>query len=193
MSSKSRRRVLYISHETKVQFRTLAAYHIFITQIHKETVCFCKREGIKDKALGKKNVGKRMLGKKFGKKILETNVGQTFRKKNISKQKYWWQKFITTLISAVLRRHSASTAPALRQHPVSTPPVRSFNTGTVLVTNTEPVLNGLIMSRFRQYCAGVVYSTAPVLFSTASTYAVPRPLSTWVPQRAWIQLWTFNF
>ena len=33
------------------------------------------------------------------------------------------------------------------------------------------VNHGVIMSRFRQYYAGIVYSTAPVLFSTTSTGA----------------------
>ena len=51
-----RRRALYTSQETKVQFWPLAAYHIFHNRYIKSPFCFCKRGGIEVKALEKKNI-----------------------------------------------------------------------------------------------------------------------------------------
>ena len=62
-----------LSHETKVQFRPLALYHIFHNTDTYTPFCLCKRGGIESKAL-KKKVCKRswkrifekvMFGKKF--------------------------------------------------------------------------------------------------------------------------------
>ena len=72
---KSKKRAL--PHETKVQFRPLAVYHIFITQIH--TVCLVSMngEGSRVRPSKKKNFEKswkrekKILGKNFGKKILK--------------------------------------------------------------------------------------------------------------------------
>ena len=79
VSSMSQGRVLYTSHETKFQFRPLAAYHISHNRYIKSPFRFCKRGSIEGKDLGKKikvvekkfrkNVGKRILGKIFRNEI----------------------------------------------------------------------------------------------------------------------------
>ena len=57
-----------LSHETKVQFRPLAVYHIFHNTDTYSPFCLCKRGGIESKALEKKF--KKEVAKNFVKKIL---------------------------------------------------------------------------------------------------------------------------
>ena len=66
-----------LSHETKVQFRPLAVYHIFHNRDTYSLFSLYKRGGIESKAFKKK-----ILGKKFEKKYWE----KKFEKKNVEKK-----------------------------------------------------------------------------------------------------------
>ena len=64
-----------LSHETKVQFRPLAVYHIFYDTDTYSLLSLYKRGGIESKTLKKKNFWKnfetKIWSKSFDKKILE--------------------------------------------------------------------------------------------------------------------------
>ena len=67
-----------LSHETKVQFRPLAVYHIFYNTDTYSLFSFYKRGGIESKALKKKILKQKFWEKNVEKKILKKIV----KKKN---------------------------------------------------------------------------------------------------------------
>ena len=88
------------SHETKVQFRPLAVYHIFRNTDTYSPFCLCQRGSIASKAF-KKNFWKKYFRKKiltikfwqkncrkknFGKKMLEKKFSKKIRKKKFSEK-----------------------------------------------------------------------------------------------------------
>ena len=78
-----------LSHETKVQLRPLAVYHIFHNTDTYGLFCLYKRGGIEGKALKNKNFEQKLekiekkknLGKHFGKKILKQKLWEKNLKK----------------------------------------------------------------------------------------------------------------
>ena len=97
-----------LSHETKVQFRSLAVYHLFHNTDTSSPFCLGKRGNIESKALKKKNTkksykifGKRIKKKNFWKKILKKNCEKKIWKKNCEKKileknggKKFWKKML---------------------------------------------------------------------------------------------------
>ena len=134
VSSISRRRVLYTSHETKVQFRPLAAYHIFHnTDTWKVRCVTVNGEASRVRPLEEKNRNKNKF-KKFGKKCLKILIFFNFWKHFFfNLRKKFWKKILKTKLlttkkynninkcntvavsGARLRRYCASTPPVLRR------------------------------------------------------------------------------
>ena len=109
-----------LSHETKVQFRSLAVYHIFHNTDTYSLFSLYKRGGIEGKALEKKNFDKSWR-KNFGKKIKKKNfytkiLGKKFEKKcrkkiwqkNFGKINYKTKIFITKIYSNIDKWHTSS-------------------------------------------------------------------------------------
>ena len=83
-----------LSHETKVQFRQLAVYHIFHNTDTYSLFSLYKRGGIESEALKQTNKFEKKLEKNFWKKNFEKKINKkkfwekSFGKK-ILKQKFW--------------------------------------------------------------------------------------------------------
>ena len=74
-----------LSHETKIQFRPLAVYHIFHNTDTYGLFNLYERGGIESKAFKKKMLGKK-LEKKNEKKLKKKNFGEKIGKKTLKKK-----------------------------------------------------------------------------------------------------------